>query len=245
MAAGLFAESGYFMGNNLYSANSGNPKGIFEDDEINSINEEILKPFAGTIPKGIKKGYKWRWLSSIPKHKEIKIKGLKQFINKVRKKRTIKDRIKTITENKPFCFKDPRFSYTLNIWKPFLNNTIFICVFRHPSITAKSILKEVKQNVPKKGRVPLKEKEIIEIWKNFYEYVIKNQYEEKDKWLFIHYNQFFNKKMLDKIENFSGAEIDKDFPDEKLNKNKEPKEIPKEIDKIYRKLCDLAGYEND
>ena len=39
---GILYEVGYYMGDNLYPARNSNPKGFFENGEINSINESIL-----------------------------------------------------------------------------------------------------------------------------------------------------------------------------------------------------------
>ena len=42
MLAGCLSTSGYFMGDNLYKKRESNPKGFFENKEINTINEDIL-----------------------------------------------------------------------------------------------------------------------------------------------------------------------------------------------------------
>ena len=52
MVAGLLAQSGYFMGNKLdaYYGDT-NPKGFFEDPDINAINERILHPIIPRRPR--------------------------------------------------------------------------------------------------------------------------------------------------------------------------------------------------
>jgi hypothetical protein len=45
MAAGCLAKAGYFMGEQLLPPRSANPKGLFEDEEINDINEQILAAY--------------------------------------------------------------------------------------------------------------------------------------------------------------------------------------------------------
>jgi len=52
MLAGCLAKSGYFMGDNLYPAREANPKGFFEDPEINAINEMLI---AGCYEN------RWKW----------------------------------------------------------------------------------------------------------------------------------------------------------------------------------------
>ena len=44
MVAGSLAKAGYFMGSSLIPARSANPKGFFEDVEVNMINESLLAP---------------------------------------------------------------------------------------------------------------------------------------------------------------------------------------------------------
>lgn len=42
------------------------------------------------------------------------------------------------------CYKDPRFSYTLPAWLPYLHDTRMICIFREPGLTAESIVTECR-----------------------------------------------------------------------------------------------------
>ena len=56
MAAGILARAGYFMGAELWPADIGNPKGYFEDREVNKINDELIAPAAPkTPPHGLRK----------------------------------------------------------------------------------------------------------------------------------------------------------------------------------------------
>ncbi len=42
MVAGSLSQSGYFMGDNQIGSEQGNPKGLFEDEEIDGINAALL-----------------------------------------------------------------------------------------------------------------------------------------------------------------------------------------------------------
>jgi hypothetical protein len=53
MAAGVLGKAGYFMGERLFLADEGNPKGYFEDEEVNAINEELLAQVVPARPSGI------------------------------------------------------------------------------------------------------------------------------------------------------------------------------------------------
>ncbi len=51
-------------------------------------------------------------------------------------------RIAAVTAHQPFCLKDPRLSYTLPAWRPHIGDALLLCVFRGPSVTASSIVRE-------------------------------------------------------------------------------------------------------
>ncbi len=131
MVAGTLAKAHYYMGSRFVPPRDSNPKGFFEDHEINDINEAILKRVVPHRPRYIGRilfrkrlGYMQKWLARVPLHANIPSwPGIEQ-------------RIRRAVQSEPFCFKDPRFSYTLPVWRPFLRHTRFICVFRHPASTA-------------------------------------------------------------------------------------------------------------
>ena len=142
MVAGVVRKSGYFMGQRLNPGNETNPKGQFEDPEINRINEELLSQVTPSRPPGVigklffrtRPVLGQRWLARLPLEASIPSPSY------------LKKRIEVLTKREPFCFKDPRFSYTLPAWKPFLKNVVLICVFRHPGSVVTSILNFDVQN---------------------------------------------------------------------------------------------------
>ena len=52
MAAGVLAHAGYFMGERFYPPDAGNPRGYFEDPQINGINEDLLAEATGRQRRG-------------------------------------------------------------------------------------------------------------------------------------------------------------------------------------------------
>src|SRR5690349_12501793 len=103
MLAGTLCGAGYYMGEHLVPANEANPKGFFEDDEINAINEALLAPLT---PRR-RPAYGWRWLASVPVGTPFACPP------------ELGQRIQAQTARAPFCFKDPRFCYTLPAWRRF------------------------------------------------------------------------------------------------------------------------------
>ncbi|MFQ5772647.1 MAG: hypothetical protein ACE5HX_19075, partial [bacterium] len=105
MAAGVLSRAGYFMGDFLYDGDEGNPKGYFEDQEINQINDEILSQIVPKRPSGWLGDFFYRnriphmqrWLARVPitTHMHLSV--------------SLKERIEKASSRQPFCYKDPRF----------------------------------------------------------------------------------------------------------------------------------------
>lgn len=234
MVAGTLAKAGYFMGDYLWPARIGNPKGFFEDKEINEINEKLV---AQVIPPRRKLIGRWffpdrpiqgqRWLARVPVG--TKIPAPPEII----------ERIERAVQREPYCFKDPRFSYTLPVWRPFLKNTVFLCVFRDPANTAQSILKE-RQDAAYLHNLSITFDQALEVWTLMYRHILEiHRYE--GEWLFLHYDQVLSPAGLDRIERFVEAPVDWDFPDPALRRSVSNRAVPPETWQVYERLCELAG----
>ena len=240
MTGGLFSESGYFMGNKLIPPRDANPKGFYEDREINDLNEEILDTYLPSRPKIRFFGrfifrerffHSQKWLARVPLEAEMHAPP------KTKKK------IKNILDNQPYCFKDPRFSYTYDIWRPYLLNVVNICVFRHPLVTARSVLKEVQKVDHLRKKVKMNVSIALEMWKLMHLHILEKHSKEGD-WLFVHFDQILNGTAFDDLEKFTGAEVDKSFPDPNFKRSKKiDTKLDEKIEKIYLRLCERAGYE--
>lgn len=233
MVAGTLRKAGYYMGRKLHSPRPTNPKGFFEDEEINFINEKILSktvpgrpPLFGRWFFKDKPMFRQRWLTRVPL-------GAKPFSSQ-----KIRARIRNVTDKKPFCFKDPRFSYTIPVWRPFLKDTVFVCVFREPALTIESILKECStrrylQDLYMDFAIA------TEVWTLIYSHILQ-VHRDEGKWLFLHYNQLLCKEGLDKLESFTEAKVDRFFPDKNLRRSFSDKAVSDEASRIYKNLCKLA-----
>src|SRR5262249_26774035 len=180
LLAGILHGAGYFMGENLVPADEGNPMGYFEDDEINAINEELLTPVTPALDSPT---YGWRWLATVPVGTDLACSP------------EVSERMRTQTSLKPFCFKDPRFCYTLPVWRPFLADAVFLCVFRDPARTVTSILKECRTAAYLEG-LPMDYAGAIEVWTLMYRHVLEI-HRLVGEWLFFHYDQLFRDPSLD------------------------------------------------
>jgi hypothetical protein len=153
---------------------------------------------------------------------------------------SVKDRIRKLVARTPFCFKDPRFSYTLPCWQPLMKNTKFLVIFRNPSDTAKSILKECKDAYYLRS-FSISRRESLKVWQLMYSHILK-MYRADGSWFFLHYDQMLNPQHLLPLEAFAGAKVDRSFPEPSLKRSISNEPVPAEAGLLYHLLCELANY---
>ena len=236
MVAGTLRNAGYFRGGDLHTAREGNPKGVFESGEVNAINEQILASVSPRRPRFIGK---WlfrnrprryqMWLARIPLDTKISCSP------------ELGERMSNLVRREPFCFKDPRFSYTLPCWLPYLTDTRYVVVFRDPAATAASIEKECR-DWPYLHDLSLTRPEIIDVWTLMYSHILRSSESPAGPWLFLHYNQVLKGDGLDRLEDFSRAPVDRSFPEASLRHSLSDEPVSGLVQEIYCRLCDLAYY---
>jgi hypothetical protein len=226
MLAGTLSRCGYYMGQHLIPADDANPRGYFEDDEINAINEALLAP---VTPVHTRPAYGWRWLAAVPVGTRIDCPL------------ELAARIAAQTARSPSCFKDPRFCYTLPAWRSFLPDAVFLCVFREPSRTAHSILKECRTADYLAG-LPMDFPEAVRVWTLMYSHVLK-VHRNAGQWLFFHYDQLFHRDSLVKLEAALGVVANGQFPDPDLKRSPAEGHAGAEALAVYARLCELADYQ--
>ncbi len=235
LASGILSKAGYFMGNNLMPATRANPKGFFESFDIEQINEDILRKVVKQRPKILEWWSKQNlskgqfWLARVDPHQTMPTDT------------DIDARISREVAKAPFCFKDPRFSYTLPAWRPLLpEDTVFLCIFRHPTATSRSILKQIN-NSPLLRHLKYSFDDTLQLWEYMYSHIL-DRHGTLGKWLYLHYDQLLEEEGWDRIERFTGAVADKTFPEKKLNLScAEEIRLPVSIKHIYERLCELSG----
>lgn len=236
MTAGILAQSGYFQGN--YVLNKGrinNPFGNFEDQEVNFINEQLLSQVIpgpvmvnGVLTHRDRPSDMQRWVGRVP---------VGTVIPPIM---TYAENIKNLTSKQPFYFKDPRFSYTLPVWRPYLKNTVYVCVFRNPHKTAQSILKQIV-DAPYMNSMEMDFDMAMDVWVKMYSHILETHRHEGE-WLFLHYDQALTDDGLDKLSAFTGASVNRDFPLKSLRRNYHDQPVPEEAAAIYAQLCELAEF---
>ena len=102
LAGCITSNGGYNIGGKGHTGNQGNPRGYFETKEVNNINDTMLFEDKRSI---LTEGSRHGWLTRFPINESPQV--LPDTMH----------RIKAVTEKRPFCLKDPRFSYTLTVWQ--------------------------------------------------------------------------------------------------------------------------------
>jgi len=235
MVAGALSTCGYFMGDNLYEARASNPKGFFESPEINGINEELLAcvlprrpPLIGRWCYRDRPAWGQRWLARVPAGTTITANP-----------RCLR-RIQAALASEPYCFKDPRFCYTLGAWRSAMPKTVFVCVFRHPAATARSILKECR-DMPYLRSLQMDFDIALEVWRLMYEHVLRNHV-RTGEWTFVHYEQMIDGSAVSRLEKHLDARIDRGFADASLRRSEADSNVPSEIRRLYQELCERAEF---
>ena len=252
MLAGTLAHSGYFIGTDYVPPRDSNPKGFFEGEEINAVNERILEyslPLGQRLQQPVlrlarKLGLPWQsrralhrlgqgWLMSVP------------LSARMRGNESIGREIAALTARTPFCFKDPRFSYTLPVWRPHLDleKTVFLCIFRDPAETAASIAKECQAQSYLRG-IRMTTGELLNLWRLMYTHIVE-RHRHHGRWMFVHYTQLFDESFLPRLADFTGARPDSSFPDAALHRSRPDVPLDVQTRTLYAELCALAGVDPD
>ncbi len=236
MLAGCLSTAGYFMGDNLMPANAQNPKGYFESFDIEAINEELLEQVCPLRPKG------WigrvlfpqrlrrpeRWLATLQKPAEFRVGP------------DLTERISAQTAKAPFCFKDPRFCYTLPAWAPFIQGALNLVVFREPGRTATSILHAIAAEAYLRD-VRMTGRRALEIWTAQYRQVLAHARQGGD-WLFVHFDQILDGSAMPRIGAALGVHLDGAFPERRFKRSMDQIAPPSDTKRTYADLCELAGH---
>lgn len=212
--AGLFAECGYFHGEWLWSASDSNPRGFFEDREVNAINESLLMrafPLPGWKCRLLwwRKSYVWgaRWLAPFPLH------GKLAFGSELR------ERIQKVVSRTPFCLKDPRFSATFPAWRPHLpaDTRIVVC-FRDPHSVIASVEKELK-SAPYLDSFKFASEQIRHSWLLTYERIF--EFERLGmKAAFIDFDDLLSGRTFAELESWAEAPVNPDFIEPRLKRTR-------------------------
>lgn len=230
LVAGTLAGAGYHLGDDLVEPRDSNPKGFFESRRINTLNETLLQRAVAQSkhqPEGI--GRRHYWLAALPDEVSLDVDP------------PTAKAIETACVATPFCYKDPRFCYTLDAWRPYLPDpTVFVCVFREPAVTAASICREVEQARYLAG-VRMTFEQAVAVWSAMYGRILEH-HRHRGRWLFLHASQLLESAGLDRLAAFTGAALDRTFPEKRLQRTACERPVALAAQGLFSRLCDLADH---
>jgi hypothetical protein len=235
MVAGLLASAGYDMGPRLHRPTPGNPKGFFESPRINGINDALLRavvptrlPLLGRWIHPERIGRSHGWLARVPEGRRIPCPP------------ALDARIRRAVPNHPFCFKDPRFCYTLPAWRPHIGDAVFVCVFRDPAVTVASILQECTRH--RYHGIEMNEAVAFDLYTAMLTRVL-DVHAAEGAWLFLHYDQVLDGDGIDRLERHVETELERTFADRALRRSRPVAPPPAAAAAVYDRLCAAAEYD--
>lgn len=226
MVTGMLADAGWYVGDDPYSGRAANPKGFFETAEINGINEHLL---ATTVTNEAPLRRMQHWLAYAPEPLDLRVDG------------ALRGRMDRLGAKGPYAYKDPRFCYTLEAWRPSLPDAKYVCIFREPAVSAASILKECA-SADYLADMDVDFDRAVDVWDAMYRRVL-DDHSKEGEWLFLHFDEALTPEGVRRIEEFVGAPVAADFPEARLRRSASTRSVPASVARTYAELCERAGYD--
>jgi hypothetical protein len=200
MTAGLFRESGAYMGERFHAPRESNRFGFFEDQQINAINDEILlRMLRGRWPHRV-----WRrFAPAIYRHPNALWLAAPRTVRAVDASPELREAMRKHLARTPYCLKDPRFGFTLPTWRRELPPTRFLVVFRDPDSTVDSQLREAHEVA---RPLPLTPAWAYKAWDRMYRRLLDDLSREGE-WLFVRYEQIATGDAFPALEAFTQTEL--------------------------------------
>jgi len=185
MVAGALAAAGYFAGDDLLRPNVGNPDGYFESRRVNHINHRLMMAMAPMREWGrFSTAHKRRreldrlWIADFP------VPSGPPLAARIVASR-LREEMRGMLAREPWCLKDPRFSYTLPLWRPLIGDAVVVVTFREPERTARSMVRYFADV----HRETIFFDEAMRGWVSAYEHVLAHAARGGD-WVFVHCDDF-------------------------------------------------------
>lgn len=222
LTASLFRDAGFFTGDHPLTPSESNPKGYYEDREINSLNNRLIRDL-GITPKHVPLRTTARLLRffgiSAP---SLDVRAwahlIPRYPTRHRPHAKLVHQMRDVASRRPFCYKDPRFTYTLGAWESVLpEDTRFIVVFRSPQSTIYSMLKNAKTVYT--PHLPLTHRYCDRVYYHNYGHLL-DTYSDDRRFCFVSYDKVLSGEALGFLERFTGANLDKNLADESLSRSK-------------------------
>ena len=235
LAAGMLAQPGLFMGEvHSIRPRHSNPLGFYEDWEVNALNEQILATALPQRSQGESDvpAQGQRWLARLALGTPLSTSPAQRR------------NMRRLLAQQPFCLKDPRFSYTLQLWQAELppeqrQHLRCLCLFRPPAVVVDSLLKEVRSE-PTLRDVALSVPQAFALWELQYRWILEQQQRE-GQWLFLNYDSLFEPNGQRALGRFCGVEVDTALPRRELSRSRAQQLVPASCTALHQQLLQLAA----
>ena len=249
LTAALLRKEGYYYGEDIIPENPDNPIGYYESWDINNLNEIILSNYLPQRP--------FKFLSNIffqsrLAHGHRWLAKIDEETNVISSEKDVLERIDIYLRKQRFCYKDPRFSFTLPVWLSRLpstltNKIVIICLVRNPLSSTKSMVRKIQKDTRRRNIIlKFDENDALESWKSSYKHILKNFKKFNDlTWLFVNYEDLLNNDSFGELENALNTSLDKSIIDPNLNHSTSSELIlDNEASMLYEKLISLTKTSN-
>lgn len=183
--AGSLAKSGIYVGDQLLPPTSTMPYGYFEDVRVNQWNNQILSQvcdYAGVFRAPVPLCLDFSRVSPPD------LAGMAELFT-----------------HGVYALKDPRFSFTLPVWKPLLKEpTVCLVLFRDPCGFAESAVRLKADWEVITDRTQL----LFQEWANTYAHILAH---EEPGFHYVRYADVLNGSVFPFLEDLLGYPIDRSF----------------------------------
>jgi hypothetical protein len=209
--AGMFGPETHRHGADLYEPSPSNPKGFFENRQVNDLNEAILMQSSVAhlgveatrgLLQGFTPGQLWlaRWPDAMPARWNAEQR---------------RDIAQAVSES-PFCLKDPRFSITAPAWLEQVPDAALLSIHRAPAVTAESVLRECR-SVTYLRDFRISVADAFAVWSQTYRRIVK-LYRSGADVVFLRYEDLFDGDRLALLERHVRAPLQRQFAERSLNR---------------------------
>jgi hypothetical protein len=233
LTALLLQEAGYHVCRHSHPADEGNPLGYFEDLDVVSTNEAILRSTYRSAWQRFSRAIKTKpdingtgaWLL------DLDFRRLKNIALEVDEANAFR----RLFTNTPFAYKDPRFSFTLGALAPLIpKNTVYICVFRHPL----PVVSSTKKQALRSGLI-LDDRYCLDVWEAHYRCLLEHHRQIGGRWVYVSYESLISGDATARLEDFLDVELDHSLIKQELSRTTGSGAVPKRVLKVFEELKDL------
>ena len=228
------------MGDELWPADVGNPKGYFEDREVNNINDELIAPVA---PKTPPSGLRRLLLGDIPilGHYQHWVAVLRPSVS-ISCPPAMSERIAAVDRAPALLLQGSEvFVHPDRLAAAYRRNSAALRLPR-PERHGLQHGSRMQARRPHAG-AGVDERWALKVWEAMYRYILDVHYRQGGDWLFLHYDQMLDHSMDEELERRLGAGIDREFAVAELNRSRPGAAVPRRMARLYERLCALARYD--